>query len=95
MDAERIITNHVLEQDEQLDNSIRPETIDEYIGQKEVKENIKVFVEAAKMRNEPLIMFFYMVLQDLVKQRLHILLQENWEVILKRPAAPLLRNQEI
>lgn len=54
MDAERIITNHVLEQDEQLDNSIRPETIDEYIGQKEVKENIKVFVEAAKMRNEPL-----------------------------------------
>ncbi len=54
MDTERIITNHVLEQDEQLDNSIRPETIDEYIGQKEVKENIKVFVEAAKMRNEPL-----------------------------------------
>ncbi len=54
MEDERIVTNHVLEQDQEIDNSIRPETIDEYIGQKEVKENIKVFVEAAKMRNEPL-----------------------------------------
>ncbi len=54
MEEERIITNKVLEQDEILDNSIRPETIDEYIGQQEVKENIKVFVEAAKLRKEPL-----------------------------------------
>ncbi len=35
-------------------NSIRPESLDEYIGQSEVKENIRVFIEAAKMRNEPL-----------------------------------------
>ncbi len=40
--------------DEILENSIRPESIDEYIGQKDVKENIKVFVEAAKMRKEVL-----------------------------------------
>ena len=38
--------------DEILENSIRPESIDEYIGQKDVKENIKVFVEAAKMRED-------------------------------------------
>ena len=37
-----------------LDNSIRPEILDEYIGQTEVKENIKVFIEAAKMRKEAL-----------------------------------------
>lgn len=54
MEEERVITNHALDQDDVVDNSIRPETIAEYIGQKEVKENIKVFVEAAKMRNEPL-----------------------------------------
>ena len=34
--------------------NIRPESLDEYIGQTEVKENIRVFIEAAKMRNEPL-----------------------------------------
>lgn len=51
---ERIITNRELFDDGIIDNSIRPETIEEYIGQKDVKENIKVFVEAAKMRNEAL-----------------------------------------
>ena len=51
---ERIVTTRELVDDGILDNSIRPETIDEYIGQKDVKENIKVFVEAAKMRNESL-----------------------------------------
>ena len=51
---ERIITTREMEDDGILDNSIRPETIDEYIGQKDVKENIKVFVEAAKKRGESL-----------------------------------------
>ena len=41
-------------QKEDIDNNIRPESLDEYIGQSEVKENIRVFIEAAKMRNEPL-----------------------------------------
>ena len=54
MDEENIFTNEDLKSDNILDSSIRPETIDEYIGQKDVKENIKVFVEAAKMRNEVL-----------------------------------------
>ena len=51
---ESVITNYDLFSDNALDNTIRPETIDEYIGQNDVKENIKVFVKAAKMRNEPL-----------------------------------------
>ena len=41
-------------QKEDIDNNIRPERLDEYIGQSEVKENIRVFIEAAKLRNEPL-----------------------------------------
>jgi len=54
MENESVITKYELEEDHTIDNSIRPETIDEYIGQTDVKENIKVFVEAAKMRNESL-----------------------------------------
>ncbi len=54
MEEERVITSKALEMDDVIDNSIRPETIDEYIGQKEVKENIKVFIEAAKIRDESL-----------------------------------------
>ncbi len=41
-------------QKEDIDGSIRPESLDEYVGQTEVKENIRVFIEAAKLRNEPL-----------------------------------------
>jgi len=47
---ERIVTNHELETDA-FEKSIRPDSFDEYIGQTDVKENIKVFVKAAKMRN--------------------------------------------
>lgn len=41
-------------QEEKSEKSIRPSLIDEYIGQSEVKENMKVFIEAAKLRNESL-----------------------------------------
>ena len=51
---ESVIRNVEVKDDGILDNSIRPEVLDEYIGQTEVKENIKVFIEAAKMRKEAL-----------------------------------------
>ena len=54
MPEESVVTNYHLEDDQLMDNTIRPESISEYIGQEDVKENIRVFVEAAKMRNEPL-----------------------------------------
>ncbi|MCI8793876.1 MAG: Holliday junction branch migration DNA helicase RuvB [Bacilli bacterium] len=50
---ERIITNEMLDEDI-TDDNIRPQSLTEYVGQEEVKENIRIFIEAAKMRNEPL-----------------------------------------
>ena len=50
---ERIVTNHELETDT-FEKTIRPDSFDEYIGQTDVKENIRVFVDAAKMRKESL-----------------------------------------
>ena len=56
---DRIITNEIKDEDI-VDESIRPQSLNEYVGQNEVKENIRVFIEAAKMRNEPLDhVFFY------------------------------------
>ncbi len=46
---ERIVTNHELEADT-FEKTIRPDSFDEYVGQTDVKENIKVFVSAARMR---------------------------------------------
>ena len=48
----RIVTNEELKEDKNL--NIRPETLEEYIGQSEVKENIKIFIKSALLRNEPL-----------------------------------------
>lgn len=55
MEEERII-NPELENksEERLENSLRPTTLEEYIGQDKVKENMRIYIEAAKKRGEPL-----------------------------------------
>lgn len=50
---ERVITNHTLEEDT-FEQNIRPDSLDEYIGQSEIKENLSVFIKAAKIREEAL-----------------------------------------
>lgn len=50
---DRIITGERMEED-LSDQNIRPNIISEYIGQEDVKENIKVYIESAKIRNESL-----------------------------------------
>lgn len=53
MEKERIITGEELQEDTFNDN-IRPQSLNEYVGQNEVKENMRVFIEAAKLRKESL-----------------------------------------
>ena len=48
---DRILTGEIMD-DDFIESSIRPETLDEYIGQTEVKENIKIFIKSALMRKE-------------------------------------------
>ena len=55
MEEERIINPDLKnELEERLENSLRPASLDEYIGQDKVKENMKIYIEAAKKRGEPL-----------------------------------------
>lgn len=49
---ERIITNFELDEDKEL--NIRPANLDEYVGQSEIKENLRVFIKSAVMRGESL-----------------------------------------
>ena len=50
---ERVVTNRELKEDT-FEQTIRPDSLDEYIGQSEIKENLSVFIKAAKLREEPL-----------------------------------------
>ncbi|MFC4078333.1 Holliday junction branch migration DNA helicase RuvB [Salinithrix halophila] len=51
---ERIISSHMAMEDETVEFSLRPRYLKEYIGQARVKDNLKVYIEAAKMRQETL-----------------------------------------
>jgi len=51
---DRIITSTYTTDDEDIETSLRPRTLSEYVGQSKAKENLEVFIEAAKMRNESL-----------------------------------------
>ncbi|MCT4599115.1 MAG: Holliday junction branch migration DNA helicase RuvB [Vallitalea sp.] len=50
----RIITTDLIDEDLKIEQNLRPKMLDDYIGQSKAKENMKVFIEAAKIRKEPL-----------------------------------------
>ena len=51
---ERLITPHAMSDDNMEGNKVRPKTLNDYIGQSKVKENMSIYVEAAKARGEAL-----------------------------------------
>lgn len=54
MEKRRIITTELTEEDTRIENHLRPESLKDYIGQKKVKDNLDVYIKAAKARNEAL-----------------------------------------
>ncbi len=53
-DEERVIAPEYIPDDNDIESSLRPHALDEYIGQDKVKENLKIYIEAAKNRHESL-----------------------------------------
>lgn len=49
-----MISTQLQDEDIKIETNLRPQTLDEYIGQKKTKEKLKVYIEAAKQREEPL-----------------------------------------
>ena len=53
-DEERAIAPEYISDDNEIETSLRPHTLEEYIGQEKAKENLKIYIEAAKNRHESL-----------------------------------------
>ena len=51
---ERIISTQILPEDVKIENNLRPTMLADYIGQEKAKNNLKIFIEAAKNRGEAL-----------------------------------------
>ena len=58
--AKRLITTELMEEDKRIEGSLRPQLLQEYIGQEKAKANLKIYIEAAKARGESLdhVLFF-------------------------------------
>ena len=52
--AKRIIQTEAASEDVVIEKGLRPSSLDQYVGQEKAKNNLKIFIEAAKSRNEPL-----------------------------------------
>lgn len=50
----RVISTDLMEEDYKIENSLRPKFLKDYIGQSKAKENLKIYIDAAKQRNESL-----------------------------------------
>src|SRR5690625_4371032 len=51
---DRIVTGDLQAEDTDIELTLRPTRLNQYIGQHKVKENLNIFIKATKMRNEPL-----------------------------------------
>ena len=59
MENRRILTTGLREEDRELEPKLRPATLDTYIGQESVKENMRVFIDLIKALVSPIVMYGY------------------------------------
>ena len=89
----RIVSGAPYEEDARIEASVRPKRLDEYIGQKRVKENISIAIEAARSRGEAL---DHVLLYDpprLGKTTLAQIIANELQVPIKTSAGPLLERK--
>lgn len=55
----RVISTQLQEEDYKIESSLRPQRLEDYIGQEKIKSNMKVYIEAAKARQESLTMYCF------------------------------------
>jgi len=75
---ERLVGGDANINDNALERALRPKQLDEYVGQKKARGQLEIFISAAKQRQEALTMFYFLALQDWVKQPLRTLLPKKW-----------------
>ncbi|MDQ4099615.1 MAG: Holliday junction branch migration DNA helicase RuvB [Chloroflexota bacterium] len=87
------MTSRARGEDQQLERSLRPRRLDEYIGQERVKTNLRVFIDAAKARGEPLDHVLLYGPPGLGKTTLASILAAEMNVSLRVTSGPAIERQ--
>ena len=74
----RIITTDVIPEEQKMESSLRPQMLEDYIGQEKIKSNLKVYIDAAKSRGEPLDHVLFTVRRDWERLPFPGLLPMRW-----------------
>lgn len=89
---ERVITPQIAEDDLSFDSNLRPRSLNEYIGQKKVTENLRVFIEAAKGRSEALDHLLFYGPPGLGKTTLAYIISQELNVNIKTTSGPVIER---
>ena len=88
----RIITTENLEEDQKIENHLRPQTLDDYVGQEKAKEMLKIYISAAKDRGEPLDHVLFYGPPGLGKTTLAGIIANEMDVNLKITSGPAIEK---
>ena len=88
----RIITTEFVDEDYKIENSLRPKLLTDYIGQSAVKDNLKIYIEAAKKREEPLDHVLFYGPPGLGKTTLASIIANEMNVNLKVTSGPAIEK---
>lgn len=88
----RIITTDFLEEDLKTENNLRPKLLSEYIGQQKIKDNLTIYIKAAKQRNESLDHVLFYGPPGLGKTTLAGIIANEMEVNFKVTSGPAIEK---
>lgn len=89
----RLVSPDVQEREPGNDNSLRPKTLDEYIGQQQVRKSLSVFIQAARGRGEPLDHVLFHGFPGLGKTTLSYIIANEMGAGIKMTSGPVIEKQ--